>query len=89
MTLKIEGDITLLTLKEKLTAPLLVSTENTIELDFSKAGQVDSSVLSYVLHIVRHASRTGQSVYFSHLPPNFTELAQLYGVEDLLQLQLR
>jgi ABC-type transporter Mla MlaB component len=81
----IEGDITLFTLEKYLVAFPAIFTDHSITLDFSKVGQIDSSLLSYVLHIIRHAMRNGQMVYFSHLPANFSELTKLYGIDGLLQ----
>jgi ABC-type transporter Mla MlaB component len=89
MIQQIEGDITLLTLKKHLMAFPTILTHPIITLDFTKVGQIDSSLLSYVLHIIRYATHTGQTVYFSHLPPNFTELTKLYGIDNLIQPYLR
>lgn len=85
----IEGDITLLTVKKYLTDLLTVAIDSPINLDFSKVERIDSSLLSYVLHIIRYAKRMGQTVYLANLPVNFTELAKLYGIDELLQPYLQ
>jgi len=79
------ADITLSTLKTQLETPLAVSDNDKVTLDFAKIGQIDSSALSYVLHMIRRAAQAGQSVSLVNLPSNFTELTKLYGIDHVLQ----
>lgn len=85
MTQQIQGDVTLRTLKKQLALSLNIAADNTLTLDFAKVGQIDSSLLSYVLHIIRQASVAGHALSLRNLPANFTELAKLYGIDELLQ----
>lgn len=77
--------ITLTTLKEALATLFTAPAGENIELDFSQVAKIDSAALSYVLHSVRSALKNGYTIQLSHLPSSFTELADLYGLNHLLQ----
>lgn len=82
MSFLIEGDITLLTLRQMLASAPSASTP--VILDFAEVGKIDSSAISYVLHILRGTKKSGQTLQLLNAPSNFIELAKLYGVEGLL-----
>ncbi len=55
-----------------------------VVLDGSGLQRFDSSALSAVLALRRHLAGQGQTLALNGLPPRLTELATLYGVDDLL-----
>lgn len=54
-------------------------------LDFSDVTQVDSSVLALMLSCQREAAQHNYRTRFAGLSKNITTLADLYGVDFLLQ----
>jgi phospholipid transport system transporter-binding protein len=57
----------------------------TLTIDFSKVGQVDSSAVALLLEWRREAARLGRALAFVNLPANLIALADLYGVTELIQ----
>lgn len=62
-----------------------VSTLGPVPLDASALENFDSSALAVLLGLRRVLSAQGQSLQVVGMPPRLRELAQLYGVLDLLQ----
>lgn len=56
-----------------------------LTIDFQKVDEIDSSGVALLLHWRREAAKRGKSLKYIHLPPNLVELAELYGVADLIQ----
>jgi len=54
-------------------------------IDFSAITGVDSSAVALLLEWRRRAAELGKRVEYVNLPPNLLALAQLYGVEELIQ----
>ena len=56
-----------------------------LTIDFQKVEEIDSSGVALLLHWRRQAAKRGKSLRYVHLPPNLLELAELYGVAELIQ----
>jgi len=56
-----------------------------LTIDFQKVDEIDSSGVALLLHWRREAAKRGKSLRYVHLPPNLVELAELYGVAELIQ----
>ncbi len=57
-----------------------------LHIDASALRSVDSSTLALLLQARRLAQAAGRSVVVDSAPPKLLQLAQLYGVEELLSL---
>ena len=62
-----------------------VVTPGAVPLDASALESFDSSALAVLLGLRRVLTAQGQSLHVLGMPPRLRELAQLYGVLDLLQ----
>ena len=58
-------------------------------IDFTGVSGVDSAAVALLLEWRRQALRRGKTLAFTNLPANLVALAQLYGVADLIQTQLK
>lgn len=58
---------------------------DTVTVDLSAVGEVDSSAVSLLLQWRRDALQRHQQLRFTNLPVNLVSLAKLYGVLELLQ----
>ena len=67
--------------------PAIAQAEETIiTLDAAALAQIDSAVLAVLLACRRQAVARQRGFEVVHAPPRLVELAQLYGVQDLLGL---
>ena len=55
-------------------------------IDLAQVTEVDSSAISMLLEWQRKAQGHNQQLYFSNMPKNMNNLAQLYGVSELISL---
>jgi phospholipid transport system transporter-binding protein len=55
-----------------------------LAIDFSNVTDIDSSAVALLLHWRRAAMHLGKQLRYIHLPPNLLSLAQLYGVDQLI-----
>ena len=62
------------------------SSEEVLQVDFSKLDKVDSSAVSLMLAWLREAQRNKIKLSFANVPGNLMSLTKLYGVADLLSL---
>lgn len=58
-------------------------------IDFSEAGEVDSSAVSLMLEWSRQARAAGGEVRFANLGEAITSLTDLYGVEGLIAIDTK
>jgi phospholipid transport system transporter-binding protein len=58
------------------------------EVDASVLDEFDSAALALLLHAKRSAQAAGRSFAVHGAPPKLQQLAQLYGVADLLGLEV-
>ena len=87
--LKIQGELSF----ETIPAVLAETTEfaarpdlpERITIDFGAITGVDSSAVALLLEWRRQALARGKSLSYVNLPPNLLALAQLYGVDELIQ----
>ena len=56
------------------------------QLDASALSSIDTSTIALLLHAKRGAAARGLGLQVLAAPPKLRELAQLYGVEELLPL---
>ena len=56
-----------------------------LTIDFAGIASVDSSAVALLLEWRREALRLGKELVFVNLPQNLLALANLYGVEELIQ----
>ena len=56
-----------------------------LTIDFSGVTAVDSSAVALLLEWRRRALAHGKQLVFENLPANLLELAELYGVTDLIR----
>jgi phospholipid transport system transporter-binding protein len=54
------------------------------EVDLAGVSAVDSSAVAVLLGLKRRAADEGRSLAFTHMPEALTQLADLYGVEEML-----
>ncbi len=60
--------------------------QNCLQIDASGVREFDTSLLAWLLQAKRRCAAMGATVRLAGAPPKLTELARLYGVEDLLPL---
>ena len=56
-----------------------------LAIDFANVSEIDSSAVALLLHWRREAARLGKTLRYVHLPRNLAALAQLYGVDELIE----
>tara|TARA_B100000780_G_scaffold216710_1_gene156048 strand:+ start:190 stop:480 length:291 start_codon:yes stop_codon:yes gene_type:complete len=59
--------------------------QNSVNLDLSGVGEVDTSLLALILHWKRSAKVNKKNVFISAAPENLMKLAKLYGAEEFIQ----
>lgn len=87
--LYISGAVTLRTAMQLLEATAdRIGGSRTI-IDFSEAEEIDSSAVSLMLEWSRRARAAGGEVRFANLGDAITSLTDLYGVEDLIAIDVK
>ena len=56
-----------------------------LTIDFAKVTEVDSSAVALLLEWRRESHRRAKNLSFVNIPANLMALAELYGVDDLIQ----
>jgi phospholipid transport system transporter-binding protein len=82
---RLEGPITMANVRAVMEEGVQQFQEDTVKVDLSAVGDVDSSAVSLLLQWLRDANARGRKLQFVNLPANLSSLAKLYGVEELLQ----
>ncbi len=67
-------------------AAAVVAGNGPLQVDASALKSFDSSTLALLLHTHRQAQAAGRGLVVTGAPAQLAQLAQLYGVEDLLGL---
>ena len=80
----LEGDLTLANAKRLLAEGKAAIQQGARSLDLSRVGQMDSSAISLLLALRRHAEASGLSLELHALPESLLSLATLYGVAEHL-----
>ena len=57
-----------------------------LEIDLAQVTEVDSSAISMLLEWQRKARGQNRQLRFSNIPKNMKNLAQLYGISELIPL---
>lgn len=90
--LLVSGDITIATVSALFSAALNLNPKNessaSVTVDFKGLEKVDSSAVSLMLVWLREAQRSNVQLLFTNVPENLSSLANLYGVEELLNLNV-
>ena len=58
--------------------------QNSVNLDLSGVGEVDTSLLALILHWKRSAKVNKKNVFISAAPENLMKLSRLYGAEEFI-----
>jgi phospholipid transport system transporter-binding protein len=56
-----------------------------LTIDFAKVTEVDSAAVALLLEWRRESQRRAKGLSFVNVPANLMALAELYGVDDLIQ----
>ena len=80
----VKGPITIVNVVEILEQGNDLSDQGDFIVDLEQITDIDSSAASMLLEWQRRAQKNNQRVYFSHIPENLKNLAQLYGVVELI-----
>lgn len=80
----LSGDVLISTVSPLLATSktLTINAETTI--DFAQVTDIDTSTISLILEWKRRAQRENQIIKLANLPVNLKSLAQLYGVDELI-----
>ncbi len=81
----LEDDLTLEHARRLLGMGSEAIAQGVTEIDFARAGKVDSSALSLMLAWRRRAQAAGTRLGFRNVPDSLMSLAKLYGVDTLLR----
>ena len=71
-------------LLEQIDAALAAAGGSTLVIDASAMKDFDTSAVAVLLEVRRRARKAGVAVQLQGVPPKLLQLAQLYGVEELL-----
>ncbi len=86
--LKLEGALAFETLPAVLAESVAYAERpdlpDKLTIDFAGITHVDSSAVALLLEWRRQALKRGKNLQFVNLPDNLMELAELYGVADLI-----
>jgi len=86
--LKLEGALNLASMPRLLAESSAYSLQENLPdclaIDFSNVTDIDSSAVALLLHWRREAARLDRALRYIHLPPNLLSLAELYGVDQLI-----
>ncbi|MGB0732537.1 MAG: STAS domain-containing protein [Pontibacterium sp.] len=64
--------------------PMIAASQSDVTVDFSAITRVDSSALTFWLHCLRYAKKSGINVYASALPKSMLSIAELVGIEAFI-----
>ena len=85
------GEIALVGMVDRNTVPVLLKgielskfNHEQIVLDFSQVDKVDTAGLAWILKVKAHAEHSGQTLKLNNIPAQLCSLAQLGGVNNLL-----
>ena len=86
--LKIVGALNLASMRRLLAESSVYSQQQNLPdclaIDFANVTEIDSSAVALLLHWRRESTRLGKSLRYIHLPPNLLSLAELYGLDQLI-----
>ena len=81
---QLSGDVVIGSAKAILTASQGFAIANDTAVDFAQAADIDTTALSLILEWKRRAQTEKKTLRFINLPANLSSLAELYGVEELI-----
>jgi len=82
----IQGPITISNVVSVLEQGIALFDQPDLLIDLEQVTDVDSSAVSMLLEWQRKAREHNQQLYFSNMPKNMKNLAELYGVSELIPL---
>ena len=83
--LMLEGPVTFDTVPDLVRAAEPELRDGSLTIDFAGVTEVDSSAVALVLEWRRQAEHRNLALHVANLPPSIVNLAELYGVSELLQ----
>lgn len=87
-SLKLEGALNFASMQRLLAESSAYSLQqdlpDCLAIDFSDVTDIDSSAVALLLHWRRAAMGLKRQLRYINLPPNLVSLAQLYGVDQLI-----
>ena len=81
---QLSGDVVISSAKPILTASQGFAITSNTAVDFAQAADIDTTALSLILEWKRRAQTEKKTLRFINLPANLSSLAELYGVEELI-----
>lgn len=84
-TLKLKGAVTLDTVPELMSAAEERIGKEVTVVDFAAVTEVDSAAVALAIDWIRRAERVNVALRLVNLPESMQNLAELYGVSDLLR----
>ena len=86
--LQIDGALNFESMPRILEETALYAAQETLPsclaIDLANVTDIDSSAVALLLHWRREATRLGKALRYVHLPHNLVTLAQLYGVDEMI-----
>ncbi len=80
----VSGDVLIGAVSSLLTASKSLTFKADTTIDFAQVTDIDTSTISLILEWKRRAQRERQNIVLTKLPENLKSLAQLYGVDELI-----
>ncbi len=87
--LKVSGGLTMDTVPAMYAEGLTYLTKSNVVLDLSGVDDIDSSAVSLLLGWMRVAQQSKHEIKVISLPDSLTTLAGLYGVAEMLPVQVQ
>jgi len=85
---QVSGNMTMDTVSALFAEGLKSNQSGSVEIDFAQVEKMDSSAVSLMLVWLREAQRKQVSLRFLNVPENLQSLAKLYGVDEMLGLNV-
>jgi ABC-type transporter Mla MlaB component len=85
VTLAPDGPVTLATVNQLLSTLPAASRDQSLVLDLSRAGPLDSSALALVVTMKTRAARQGANFKLANIPDALRPLAQIYDLEEFIE----
>lgn len=84
--LSVQGPVTIANVAEVIVQGVDLFDHADLIIDLAQVTEVDSTAVSMLLEWQREAQKNNQKLRFSNIPVNLKNLAQLYGVTELVPL---
>ena len=85
--LSVQGPITIANVVDVIEQGINLFDRSDLIIDLAQVTEVDSSAVSMLLEWQRKAQKNNRRLRFSNMPESLKNLAQLYGVAELVPLK--